>query len=698
MYAVDDAATPGEITKGRWHFSRGWVKAPGFALEFPAAVDDAAHTLPGLVDERAALAANAALVDEWRNGIRAQIDAVAAKLTGLEEERVAGFADAAASATPGWRTTPLGQDIAVDEGGCSFMYRYILRESCSQFDSLPPNIFVDIAVDEDATRVTRTNSSSWGNQVTEPFTTDQSFMLTVTNTSSYLYVGVVDSAWAWQTSNTPKSSGVVAQFYCADGELYEGNYSKKSSLVNLKSSSGTEIEVQVDMTAHTVEFFVGGVSQGTLANVASEVALFATFGGSGQYVKITSAGSAAERVLNRQIAAEQSKNTALQARLVAPVNHGWEWVHPGDKKARSLSAALSAKLFAEHAAGEPIVEHTVVVRDGASRGGGGKAGGKVAHLVLATDAVSTECFAISDVGADGTPCGTFPTALFRAAAAGGAAGGAAASSGAASVAATLSGGAPALVTAEQYLPGAHSISRPDLGVVETTPVMSLAGHFKFKAGTNGDFFTIKLGSNGVEEGGAVGHGAAFTFGCGVNAASAVAKGPGWLSRTGNDISIDSDGRCTRTNSSSWGSQVGFVCISSSPIRSSACSLRSSSNANTTLRLNRAHHSLLLLLLLLLLLSSASFHFPLPPSLPSSLTFFPFFVPPSLSSDDAQVTEAFGTDTTFSVMIENSSSDYLAIGIIDSAWGWDSNNYVGSVPSVSFLLYTVTFYARILLTV
>ena len=49
------------------------------------------------------------------------------------------------------------------------------------------------------------------------------------------------------------------------------------------------------------------------------------------------------------------------------------------------------------------------------------------------------------------------------------------------------------------------------------------------------------------------------------------------------------------------------------------------------------------------------------------------------------------------MIENSSSDYLAIGIIDSAWGWDSNNYVGSVPSVSFLLYTVTL-ARILLTV
>jgi hypothetical protein len=41
--------------------------------------------------------------------------------------------------------------VAVDEpneGECSFMYRYILRESCSQFDSLPPNIFVDPAVDE----------------------------------------------------------------------------------------------------------------------------------------------------------------------------------------------------------------------------------------------------------------------------------------------------------------------------------------------------------------------------------------------------------------------------------------------------------------------------------------------------------------------------------------------------------------------
>ena len=33
---------------------------------------------------------------------------------------------------------------AVGEGECSFLYRYILRESCSQFDSLPPNIFVDM--------------------------------------------------------------------------------------------------------------------------------------------------------------------------------------------------------------------------------------------------------------------------------------------------------------------------------------------------------------------------------------------------------------------------------------------------------------------------------------------------------------------------------------------------------------------------
>ena len=44
----------------------------------------------------------------------------------------AGITDAAAA---------LGAVEAVDEGECSFMYRYILRESCSQSDSLPPNIF-----------------------------------------------------------------------------------------------------------------------------------------------------------------------------------------------------------------------------------------------------------------------------------------------------------------------------------------------------------------------------------------------------------------------------------------------------------------------------------------------------------------------------------------------------------------------------
>ena len=144
MYATDDAVTPGEIKKGRWHFSRGWVKAPGFALEFPAAVDDAAHALSSIADERAALAANAALIDDWRNGIRTQIDECSAKLLELEAELVQGVADASAPSSPGWLTTPLGRDIAVDE---------------------------------DATRVTRTNSSSWGNHVSEPFTTDQNFLV-----------------------------------------------------------------------------------------------------------------------------------------------------------------------------------------------------------------------------------------------------------------------------------------------------------------------------------------------------------------------------------------------------------------------------------------------------------------------------------------------------------------------------------------
>lgn len=75
--------------------------------------------------------------------------------------------------------------------------------------------------------------------------------VSITNTSSYLYVGVVSTGWSWQTNSVPKESGSGAQFYCADGDLYEDNTNKKSSCVHLKNSGGQtamELEVNVDMT------------------------------------------------------------------------------------------------------------------------------------------------------------------------------------------------------------------------------------------------------------------------------------------------------------------------------------------------------------------------------------------------------------------------------------------------------------------
>jgi hypothetical protein len=68
MYAIHDALVPGDVPKGQWHFSRGWVKSRGYHLDFPFAVDDAAHATIGLEENRAAAAAAEAAISSWKMG------------------------------------------------------------------------------------------------------------------------------------------------------------------------------------------------------------------------------------------------------------------------------------------------------------------------------------------------------------------------------------------------------------------------------------------------------------------------------------------------------------------------------------------------------------------------------------------------------------------------------------------------------
>ena len=521
MFAISDAATPGEVLQGQWQFSRGWVKAPQYTIDFPAALDDAAH------DDSGATASVAALIDEWKGGVRAQLAECEAEIAALQVELAAGTAASPGNLCPLWTTSDSGPDIAIDQDG---------------------------------SRVTRTNSSSWGTQVTDPFTTDTTFSLLITNTSNYLYVGVLNPSWTWNTSSNPQNGSSGSRFYHAEnGELKSGDTvvpQSPSNCIPLKGSD-IELEVRVDMAAHTVTFTrEGGSVVGTLPDVSPTAVLFATFGGSDQYVSILSAGSAALRQLKNQISAAQQKKSLLEARLAAPVTHGWEWKHP-DGTWRKLADGVGMKLFSEHGAGEAIFEHALQIMDGSAQTMTGRHGAKVDHIVLDERAVGEQIFSIeaNSGGLDGDVV-RGPAASGGANSGAGAAG--AATKAGSALSATLSGSNPSIITKEQFLPKAYSMSRPDLGVSQTTAILSFAGHFKFTAGSSGDFLRLKMGSSATpNDEGVIEHGASFTFGCATDASQKPDVQPlAWASKRGNDIAIDQQGaRVTRTNSSSWGTQV-----------------------------------------------------------------------------------------------------------------------------------------------
>ena len=79
----------------------------------------------------------------------------------------------------------------------------------------------DIAIDQDATRITRTNSSSWGNHVTESTTSSSSITLKVTNDSQYFHMGVCNHDAEW--SGAKSSSDLAGSCYLKADKAMHGS-------------------------------------------------------------------------------------------------------------------------------------------------------------------------------------------------------------------------------------------------------------------------------------------------------------------------------------------------------------------------------------------------------------------------------------------------------------------------------------------
>jgi len=154
----------------------------------------------------------------------------------------------------------------------------------------------DIALDMDGTRVTRTSSSSWGTQVSDPFDGDATISVKIDNPSSdYLAIGVVDAAWGWSGSNYVSGEG-SSRYYYADGTLHKGGNTEQSGVMNMKAM-GIELEVRIDATAKTVTFVREGDNViGVLKDTPSSMRFFACFGGSDQFVTIVPSGGAVSAV------------------------------------------------------------------------------------------------------------------------------------------------------------------------------------------------------------------------------------------------------------------------------------------------------------------------------------------------------------------------------------------------------------------
>ena len=109
------------------------------------------------------------------------------------------------------------------------------------------------------------------------------------NSSNYLYVGIVGDSWSDFATAFNKAGGWSLQ---ADGYVYD-NGSGANMGAGAKLTSGSRVSVLVDMGAKTVEFKVDGTSIKTCSITASKVCAAACFGGSNQVVRLTEASATA---------------------------------------------------------------------------------------------------------------------------------------------------------------------------------------------------------------------------------------------------------------------------------------------------------------------------------------------------------------------------------------------------------------------
>ena len=150
----------------------------------------------------------------------------------------------------------------------------------------------DIAiVGSDNRKITRTNSSSWGTQVSGAFEGDCEIKLEVTHPSSdYLYIGVLDASKVekatWQGSSCITGSKKHLVYYKADGSMQTGGRDASSG----RSLQGTHtLTITVEMSAKTVTFAVDDDEYPPLAIDGDEwesTRIFACFGSSNQSVTI----------------------------------------------------------------------------------------------------------------------------------------------------------------------------------------------------------------------------------------------------------------------------------------------------------------------------------------------------------------------------------------------------------------------------
>jgi len=149
----------------------------------------------------------------------------------------------------------------------------------------PDRLGPDISLSEENLTVTRTNSSSWGCQLSEQGLTEglHYFEFKIkTNSSTCLLLGLANRAFSDFGS---KSSGANCWTIQADGDTYMNGSSSGNVF---RYNQGDRLGIFVNMDEHTLTYFLNGKKQGKPAfgNIPDEVFLLACFGGSNQFISI----------------------------------------------------------------------------------------------------------------------------------------------------------------------------------------------------------------------------------------------------------------------------------------------------------------------------------------------------------------------------------------------------------------------------